>query len=125
MTTDRNQPAQLVRPHPASSVEARPHATRPSRVRGPVAMLTVVAALLAANLFLGALGVVGPNEARAEPNKTIEPPFNAGDQRKHMIDQLAQIHLKLAGIESKLDKGLSVKVTEMPPVRVSSMPKPE
>ncbi len=93
--------------------------------RGTAAMLTVVATLLGANLFLGLLGVGGPDAAQAEQPKTVDVPFNAADQRKQMIDQLGQMQARLAAIESKLDKGLSVKVTEMPPVKVSSMPKGE
>ncbi len=93
--------------------------------RGTAAMLTVVACLLAANLFLGWLGVGGPSAAMAEPTKTLEPPFNAAEQRRQNVEQLNQILAKLAAIETKLDKGISVKVTEMPAVKVASMPKAE
>lgn len=92
--------------------------------RGTAALLTVVACLLAANLFLGLLGVGGPSAAMAQPVKTVEPPFNASDQRRQSTEQLTQIQARLAAIEAKLEKGLSVKVTEMPPVKVASMPKP-
>ncbi len=125
MTTGTLQPAQLIQPRTLSTPEAGPRAPARSPVRGPVAMLTVVASLLAANLFLGALGVVGPSVAAAQPEKTVEVPFNAAEQRRQMIDQLSQVHMKLAAIEARLEKGLSVKVTEMPAVKVSSMPKPE
>lgn len=47
---------------------------------------------------------------------TAEPPFNASEQRKQMISSLQQMQTRLAAIESKLNGGLTVKVTEMPPV---------
>ncbi len=55
-------------------------------------------------------------EPSGEPLTT--PPFNATAQRNMMIQQLDQINRRLTAIESKMDKGLSVKVTEMPAVIV-------
>lgn len=50
----------------------------------------------------------GPNDPPAFPN-------NAEVQRRQ-ADALTEINAKLARIEAKLEKGLSVKVTEMPPI---------
>jgi hypothetical protein len=59
----------------------------------------------------------GSSSAWAQTSAT-EPPFNAAEQRKHMILSLQQINTRLSVIEAKLNAGLSVKVTEMPPVIV-------
>lgn len=55
-------------------------------------------------------------ETTGEP--VTSPPFNATEQRNRVISQLDQMNHRLATIEAKLDKGLSVKVTEMPAVIV-------
>jgi len=79
----------------------------------------------AAAVFVGMLlisqwgdsGAAGPSTANAAFQ--TEPPFNAGQQRKETIDQLKRLNERLAAIESKLDRGINVKVTEMP---AGSMP---
>lgn len=57
--------------------------------------------------------------ARPDPEKgdTISP-FNAGDQRRQMITQLTEMNQRLGRLESKINSGLTVKVTEMPAVTV-------
>lgn len=78
------------------------------------AALTVIAVLLGANLL------AGPGRANAEP------PYNgmANDleQRQVMIGQLKEIESRMGRIEAVLSKGLNVRVTEMPPVRMANEP---
>jgi len=65
-----------------------------------------------------AAGILAPEALRpsmaAAQSSSSEPPFNSAEQRKTMIAQLTQINERLGRLESKLDKPLSVKVTEMP-----------
>jgi len=78
------------------------------------------ALLPAAAVFAGLLTVshlsdsyaVSPATATAAPQP--ETPFNAAQQRKEQLEQLKQINERMARIETKLDKGINVKVTEMP-----------
>ncbi|MGD9688790.1 MAG: hypothetical protein AB7K52_02475 [Phycisphaerales bacterium] len=82
------------------------------------------AAILGLNLILGSTGTSGmmPSHAAAQtgssgqPGTTMmpEPPFNAADQRKRMIEALTQLGDRMARIEARLEKGVSVKVIEMP-----------
>lgn len=81
-------------------------------------LLTVAAALLAANLFVtvtgaGASAALAQGE-RAQPGEL----FNSGEQRRRMIEQLTQMNERLAKIEARMEKGFNVKVTEMPPVKI-------
>lgn len=101
--------------HAQQSVGAR---VGPSR---SAVSLWACAGLLGLNLLLGISGVPLIGTAGAQPGGTpsIDPPFNAAEQRKKMIDQLTQVNDRLSRIEAKLDKGLSVKVTEMPAITVN------
>lgn len=88
------------------------------------AVLTAIACLLLLNLLAG--GGVLPRSASASAqddggggyNKPSALPFNSGDQRNRMTASLESIDERLAKIEVKLEKGITVKVTEMPPVRI-------
>lgn len=77
------------------------------------------AALVGAGLLVGGVfsEAVRPSFASAQQTVT-EPPFNATEQRKQMIEQLRSLNDKVSAMQARLDKGLSVKVTEMPPVIV-------
>ncbi len=92
------------------------HSARPSSA---TVALWAAAALLGFNLMLGVSGLRGTSPAMADPPQN-DPPFNAAEQRKRMIDQLTQINDRLARLEGKLDKGINVKVTEMPAIKVES-----
>ncbi len=61
---------------------------------------------------LGDSNVAGPATANAAYQP--ETPFNAAQQRKEQLEQLKLINERLARIESKLERGINVKVTEMP-----------
>lgn len=90
------------------------------------ALLTVVAVLLVLNLVVALTGA-GPASAMAQTERT--PPgelFNSGEQRKRMIEQLSQINERLGRIESRMEKGFNVKVTDLPPVKIAGgLPEPE
>lgn len=60
----------------------------------------------------GDSGAGGPATANAAYQP--ETPFNATQQRKEQLEQLKLMNERLARIESKLDRGINVKVTEMP-----------
>ena len=83
--------------------------------------------------LIGMLGIVlvsrGPaspasltSAALAQPQPTTQPPFNSADERKQMVMQLEQINKRLTNIETKLNSGISVKVTEMPAITIKDKP---
>jgi hypothetical protein len=82
-------------------------------------VLTVIAGLLALNLFFspGNTPEVLP-AARAQP--VTEPVdegtglVSASEQRKVIIAELRRLGSKMDRLEAKLNSGLNVKVTEMP-----------
>lgn len=80
------------------------------------------AAILFAGIAAGAIfsDAFRPAAAVAQdiPRGQLESPFNATEQRKQMIAQLVQMNERLTRVETKLNTGISVKVTEMPPVTV-------
>lgn len=77
------------------------------------AALTVIAVLLGANLL------ARPAATHAD----AEPPYsgmaNDLEQRQVMIGQLREIEARMGRLEMVLTKGLNVRVTEMPPVRLA------
>jgi hypothetical protein len=77
-------------------------------------LLVIIAALTLALVTRGDTSAAAWAQGGTQP--TAEPPFNASEQRKVMIASLQQMQTRLAAIESKLNGGLTVKVTEMPPV---------
>lgn len=86
------------------------------------AVLTVIAVLMGLNLLVQVSGQhTIPAAAAAQPadsEQLTSPPFNSAEQRKQMIALLELLNRRVTSLEGKLDKGLSVKVTEMPAVRV-------
>jgi hypothetical protein len=86
------------------------------------AVLTAIALLLGLNLLVQVTGQhASPGAALAQPaddENVTSPPFNSGEQRKQMIALLELLNRRVTSLEGKLDKGLNVKVTEMPPVQV-------
>lgn len=64
---------------------------------------------------------VKPESAMAQSSRRdggdVPPPFNAAGDRKALIDQLTELNTRMGRIEAKLNSGLSVKVTEMPPMK--------
>lgn len=89
---------------------------------------TKVNAILLAIIGVLALALVargpGSGAAWAQPGQpTNDPPFNAAEQRKQMLLALQQMNTRMQAIENKLNAGLTVKVTEMPPVVIKETPK--
>jgi hypothetical protein len=89
-------------------------------MRKPLPPTPTTALLLAVIGVLSFLVVArfdaGPSAAWAQGGQTTDPPFNAAEQRKMMIQALEKLNTRLSAIENKINTGLTVKVTEMPPV---------
>lgn len=82
-------------------------------------VLTVIAVLLAANMLGRPGAITEPAAAHAQVGGSDPGGMtNALEQRKQMINELRQIGSRLDRIESKINGGLNVKVTEMPPLRM-------
>lgn len=92
------------------------------------AVLTVIAVLLGLNLLVQASNLPAGRSAAHANAPLMQPEVaqipNAAEQRKQVIAALDSINRRLTSIENKLDKGLSVKVTEMPAVKITEMPEP-
>jgi hypothetical protein len=89
---------------------------------------TTTNAILLAIIGVLALALIarapGAGAAWAQPGQpTNDPPFNAAEQRKQMLIALQQMNTRMQAIENKLNTGLNVKVTEMPPVVIKDSPK--
>ena len=80
-----------------------------------LAVIGVLSLLAVARFDAGA-------SAWAQGGQTTDPPFNAAEQRKMMIQALEKMNTRLTAIENKINTGLSVKVTEMPPVVIKENP---
>src|SRR5262245_32230563 len=92
--------------------------TRTNLVLGATAMalaLTLAAKMGGANVMASA---EAQPPARPPEQPSVDTPFNAAEQRKQAIIQLQEINRRLTSIEQRMSSGLSVKVTEMPEVRV-------
>lgn len=87
-------------------------------------VLTVIAGLLAllvadrlsapdASLGFTAAAVAQPDD-ESQPSGGL---VSAADQRKLMIAELRKMSKRLDSIQSRLDSGLTVKVTEMPEIK--------
>ena len=102
-----------------------PHQTAAPRRSGyQNAMLTAIAALLAIGVVDRHSGsgdgldrLTAPRAAQAQP-QTEGGLANHLDQNKQMIAELRNLNAKLERIEAKLTSGLSVKVTDMPPLKL-------
>ena len=88
---------------------------KPSRTNVVLATTTMALAF-ALGAQMGGSGAMPAASAR--PEDTTTPPFNAAEQRKQTVIQLADINKRLQSIEQKLTAGLSVKITEMPDVKI-------
>jgi hypothetical protein len=86
-------------------------------------VLTVIAGLLAVNAVTRSTGIFDPSQAQAQ-NAAVVPPeegaglISAAEQRKVMITELRAIQSRLDRLESAMNRTLSVRVVEMPEVRV-------
>lgn len=85
-------------------------------------MLTVIAALLALNLADRATSPAGSiasvaTQAHAQQSQPGEM-VSAAQQRKLMIAEIKSLGERIDKLDKTMRSGLSVKVTEMPPVRL-------
>jgi len=96
------------------------------RTRYTDALLTVIAVLLGV-LALGRMGeVTEPAHAASTPPGVGQPGkageggglVSAAQQRKVMIAQLKELSKRMEKIEGALNKGITVKVSEMPEIRI-------
>ncbi|MDX9910753.1 MAG: hypothetical protein RBS39_02860 [Phycisphaerales bacterium] len=81
----------------------------------------------AAALVMGAM-LLQPTTTTAQPTRTTsvrddDSPSGGGlvsaaDQRKLMIAELRSMSRRLEKLEARIDKGIDVRVTDMPEVRV-------
>ena len=109
----------------------RTHVIGPSRRNGyQNAMLTAIAVLLALGVIdrgtgNAASGLAQPSSASAQPQPTEGGMTNRLEQNKQIIAELQKMNSRLERIESKLSSGLSVKVTDMPPMKMPADAKPK
>lgn len=85
------------------------------------AVLTVIAGVLTLGLVerAGQPSIAAPSAANAQPSGPEQGGLmNAMEQRKTMIAELRAMNARLDRIESKLAGGLTVKVSEMPPIKL-------
>lgn len=99
-------------------MHATPTANPLRRVGFQNAMLTAIAVLLALGLIdRAAPSAIGPQQATAQPSSDGGM-TNALEQRKQMIGELRVMNSRLERIEAKLGSGISVKVVDMPPLKM-------
>ena len=87
-------------------------------------MLTVVAAMLALNLADratspgGSIASVATTAQAGPPGGGPETLVSAAQQRKMMISEIKSLSERVDRLDKALRAGISVKVTEMPKVRI-------
>jgi hypothetical protein len=106
-----------------------PHRPAPVRRNGyQNAVLTLIAAFLGLGLVEKAGSPALP-ESVANAQPSIDPDqgglSNKLEQGKQMINELHSIGLRMDRIESMLSRGVSVKVTEMPPLKLPPEARPK
>lgn len=88
------------------------------------AVLTGIAIMMA--MLVADRAGVAPGPAAAHASGEQQPErgtlMNAADQRKQMIAELARLNQAVSRLEAKIAKGLEVRVTDMPEVRVRNTP---
>jgi hypothetical protein len=83
------------------------------------AALTVIAGLLALAVLDRQGGMTEAAAAHAQPGIVQSGGMsNALEQRKQMIAELRQISARMERIEAKINAGMNVRVTDMPPLRL-------
>lgn len=83
--------------------------------------LTVVAVLLGLGLMERLAN--GPSVALAAPQRSAGPDeggglLSAAEQRKTIIAELKRISAQLEALDARLKNGISVKVTDMPEIKL-------
>lgn len=92
----------------------------PRRIGYQNLMLTAIAAMLALGLVErgGDEGSIGPAAAQAQPESDGGGLTNKLEQNKQIISELRLLNSKVDRIEARLAGGLSVKVTDMPALKL-------
>lgn len=96
--------------------------------RIPTLLLTTLCVLLTLNLVVtvASSSHAAPAEAQGyggqpTPASNAQPGLNGGAfNAARAADGIAEINMRLARIEARLDKGFNVKVTEMPAITISN-----
>jgi len=91
-------------------------AAAPRRIGYQNAMLTAIALILAVGALEGGV-LTQPPAAQAQPQNDGGL-TSALEQRKQIIAELRTLNSKMDRIESKLNSGISVKITDMPPLKL-------
>ena len=85
-------------------------------------LLAAIAVLLGVQAvdraFDPAVPLTSVANAASEPETTGL--ISAGEQRKRMLVELKSMRTQIQQLEQRLAKGLTVKVSEMPPIRVEA-----
>jgi hypothetical protein len=89
--------------------------TRQNQRRYTNAVLTVIAGLLGLNALSS--GLLAPAAAHAQSGE--EGLVSAAEQRKVMIGELRNLSSRIERLESTISRGVNVKVTDMPAVRLA------
>jgi len=95
----------------------------PRRTRYTDALLTVIAVLLGILAIDGMGGVTSSAVASGPPGQSAKKIpgtglVSAADQRKMIIAELKSMSGRIEKLEGLLNKGIAVKVTEMPEIRM-------
>ncbi|MBL0870400.1 MAG: hypothetical protein IBJ18_07490 [Phycisphaerales bacterium] len=88
------------------------------------ALLACIAVLLGLNLVVGGnsgqgLNITSPALAQNQPSA----PFNSSEFARRTADGVTELNQRIARLESKFDRTISVKITESIPLTVTGLPK--
>jgi hypothetical protein len=88
-------------------------------------MLTAIAGAMVIGLVDRSTTALSPAPALAQADQPDGGGLmNALEQRKQIIAELRLLNSKIDRVEARLNNGLSVKVTEMPPLKLPPEPRP-
>jgi hypothetical protein len=106
----------------------QPEGSAMRRIGYQNAVLTLIALCLGVGLVerAAAPGLTEPAAAHAQPAGDDQGGLsNKLEQGKQMISELHAIGVRLDRLEAKLSSGISVKVTEMPPLKLPPEARPK
>ena len=90
--------------------------------RGYTNTILTAIALLLGGVILGQFAQTGSpalsSAGASGPPQLVGGFISPADQRITMIKELRNLGSKIESLEARLDKGLNVRVTDMPPVRM-------
>jgi len=110
-------------PATTASAPPRSHSMTPAKPRRT--LVTAAAGFLGAAILLLPLIITSPQSAEAQPVTRVTESgedmggrISAAEQRKEMISVLKNLSTRLERLETSISRGISVKVTDMPAIRV-------